>query len=64
MILGYKDSSSPIDNFAQNSDEAIALCRAIGDYKRKSGKKINMIVQRAHRSGGERHLIEAMRWAE
>lgn len=37
--LGYKDFFFTDDNFAQNPDETIDLCRAIGDYKRKFRKK-------------------------
>ena len=61
--LGYKDFFFTDDNFAQNSDEAIALCRAIGDYKRKFRKKINMIVQVRTEVAENDTLIEAMRWA-
>jgi radical SAM superfamily enzyme YgiQ (UPF0313 family) len=61
--LGYKDFFFTDDNFAQNPDEAIALCRAIGDYKRKFRKKINMIVQVRTEVAENDKLIEAMRWA-
>jgi radical SAM superfamily enzyme YgiQ (UPF0313 family) len=61
--LGYKDFFFTDDNFSQNPDEAIALCRAIGDYKRKFRKKINIIVQVRTEAAENDALIEAMRWA-
>jgi radical SAM superfamily enzyme YgiQ (UPF0313 family) len=61
--LGYKDFFFTDDNFSQNPDEAIALCRAIGDYKRKFQKKINIIVQVRTEAAENDALIEAMRWA-
>jgi len=61
--LGYKDFFFTDDNFAQNPDEAIALCRAIGDYKRKFRKKIEIIVQVRTEVAENDELIEAMRWA-
>jgi radical SAM superfamily enzyme YgiQ (UPF0313 family) len=61
--LGYKDFFFTDDNFAQNPDEAIALCRAIGDYKRKFRKKINIIVQVRTEAAENDTLIAAMRWA-
>jgi radical SAM superfamily enzyme YgiQ (UPF0313 family) len=61
--LGYKDFFFTDDNFAQNPDEAIALCRAIGDYKRKFCKKIDIIVQVRTETAENDELIEAMRWA-
>ncbi len=61
--LGYKDFFFTDDNFAQNTAEAIALCRAIGDYKRKFRKKINIIVQVRTEVAENDKLIEAMRWA-
>jgi radical SAM superfamily enzyme YgiQ (UPF0313 family) len=61
--LGYKDFFFTDDNFAQNPDEAIALCRTIGDYKRKFCKKINMIVQVRTEAAENDEMLEAMRWA-
>jgi radical SAM superfamily enzyme YgiQ (UPF0313 family) len=61
--LGYKDFFFTDDNFSQNPDEAIALCRAIGDYKRKFRKKIGLIVQVRTEVAENDELIEAMRWA-
>ena len=61
--LGYTNFFFTDDNFAQNSDEAIALCRAIGDYKIKFRKKINIIVQVRTEAAENDTLIEAMRWA-
>jgi radical SAM superfamily enzyme YgiQ (UPF0313 family) len=61
--LGYKDFFFTDDNFAQNPDEATALCKAIGDYKRKFCKKINMIVQVRTEAAENDEMLEAMRWA-
>ena len=61
--LGYKEFFFTDDNFAQNPDEAIALCRTIGDYKRKFRKKIDIIVQVRTEAAENDELIEAMRWA-
>jgi len=61
--LGYKNFFFTDDNFAQNPDEAIALCRTIGDYKRKFRKKIDLIVQVRTEAAENDELIEAMRWA-
>ena len=61
--LGYRDFFFTDDNFAQNPTEAIALCNAIGDYKRKFKKKINMIVQVRTEAAENDALINAMRRA-
>jgi radical SAM superfamily enzyme YgiQ (UPF0313 family) len=61
--LGYKDFFFTDDNFAQNPEEAIALCREIGDYKRKFCKKISIIVQVRTEAAENDALIEAMHWA-
>ena len=61
--LGYKNFFFTDDNFAQNPAEAIALCRAIGDYKRKFRKNIEIIVQVRTEVAEDDALIEAMRWA-
>jgi radical SAM superfamily enzyme YgiQ (UPF0313 family) len=61
--LGYKEFFFTDDNFAQNPAEAIALCRAIGDYKRKFRKKIEIIIQVRTEVAEDDALIEAMRWA-
>jgi radical SAM superfamily enzyme YgiQ (UPF0313 family) len=61
--LGYKDFFFTDDNFAQNPDDATELCRAIGDYKRKFRKKIEIIVQVRTEVAENDTLIEAMRWA-
>ncbi len=37
--MGYKKFFFTDDNFAQNPAETIALCKGIGDFKRKFGKK-------------------------
>ncbi|KUG23413.1 radical sam domain protein [hydrocarbon metagenome] len=61
--LGYKDFFFTDDNFSQNPEEAIALCRAIGDYKRKFQKKISIIVQVRTEAAENDELIDAMHWA-
>jgi radical SAM superfamily enzyme YgiQ (UPF0313 family) len=61
--MGYRDFFFTDDNFAQNPDETIALCRAIGDYKRKFRKKIELIVQVRTEAAENDELIEAMHWA-
>ena len=61
--MGYKKFFFTDDNFAQNPAEAIALCKGIGDYKRKFRKKIDMIVQVRSEAAENDELIEAMRWA-
>jgi len=61
--LGYKEFFFTDDNFAQNPDDAIALCRKIGEYKRKFLKKIDIIVQVRSEVAENDELIEAMRWA-
>lgn len=58
--LGYRDFFFTDDNFAQRPDEAIALCNAIGDYKRKFRKKIDMVVQVRTEAAENDALIEAM----
>ena len=58
--LGYNCFFFTDDNFAQNPDEAILLCNAISDYKRKFKKKIEMIVQVRTEAADNGALIEAM----
>lgn len=58
--LGYNCFFFTDDNFAQNPDEAILLCNAIGDYKIKFKKKIEMIVQVRTEAADNSALIEAM----
>ncbi|MDP2853748.1 MAG: radical SAM protein [Smithellaceae bacterium] len=58
--LGYRDFFFTDDNFAQNPAEAIALCNAIGDYKRNFKKKISMIVQVRTEAADNDALIKAM----
>jgi len=57
---GYREFFFTDDNFAQNPAEAIALCNAISDYKRKFKKKIEMIVQVRTEAADNGTLIEAM----
>lgn len=61
--MGYRNFFFTDDNFAQNPAEAIALCNAIGDYKRKYRKKIDMIVQVRSEAAENNELIESMRRA-
>lgn len=61
--LGYRDFFFTDDNFAQNPAEAILLCDAIADYKRKFKKKIDMIVQVRTEAADNDALIKAMRRA-
>lgn len=61
--MGYQNFFFTDDNFAQNPDEAILLCNAIADYKRKFKKKIDMIVQVRTEAANHDALIEAMRRA-
>jgi radical SAM superfamily enzyme YgiQ (UPF0313 family) len=61
--LGYKEFFFTDDNFAQNPDDAIALCRKIGDYKRKFLKKTDIVVQVRSEVAENDELIEAMRFA-
>ena len=61
--LGYKKFFFTDDNFAQKPDEAILLCNAICDYKRKFRKKIDIIVQVRTEAAENDALIEAMRRA-
>jgi radical SAM superfamily enzyme YgiQ (UPF0313 family) len=61
--LGYREFFFTDDNFAQNPAEAIALCNAIGDYKRQFKKKIEMIVQVRTEAAEDDALIAAMRQA-
>ncbi len=61
--LGYKSFFFTDDNFAQKPAEAIALCNAIGNYKNKFRKKIDIIVQVRTEAAENNALIEAMRLA-
>jgi radical SAM superfamily enzyme YgiQ (UPF0313 family) len=61
--LGYRDFFFTDDNFAQRPQEAIALCDAISDYKRKFRKKIDIVVQVRTEAAENDALIEAMRRA-
>ncbi len=61
--LGYKKFFFTDDNFSQDIEQTIELCKMIGDYKRKFGKKINLIVQVRSEIAENEELIEAMRYA-
>ena len=60
---GYRDFFITDDNFAQNVNEAVELCKMIGDYKRKFKKKIELTVQVRSEVAENDRLIEAMRYA-
>jgi radical SAM superfamily enzyme YgiQ (UPF0313 family) len=60
---GYKHFFVVDDNFAQNIPETIELCKLIGDYKTKSNKKIDLMVQVRTEIAENNELIEAMRYA-
>ncbi|MFH1638585.1 MAG: radical SAM protein [Candidatus Woesearchaeota archaeon] len=61
--MGYKSFFFTDDNFAQNPDEAIALCKMIGDYKRTFKRNVDIIVQVRSEIAENDGLIEAMRFA-
>ncbi|MFH1849562.1 MAG: radical SAM protein [archaeon] len=61
--LGKKKFFFTDDNFAQDPKEAIALCKLIGDYKRRFRKKIDIIVQVRSEVAHNNELIDAMRYA-
>lgn len=60
---GYKSFFITDDNFAQNPEAAIELCKKIGDYKRAEKKKINLIAQVRTEAAKDDRLIDAMRYA-
>jgi radical SAM superfamily enzyme YgiQ (UPF0313 family) len=61
--MGYKNFFMTDDNFAQNVNETIELCKMIGDYKTKFHKKLNLTVQVRSEVAENDELIEAMRYA-
>jgi len=61
--LGYANFFFTDDNFAQNPDDAIELCRKISDYQRNFRKKIDLVVQVRSEVAENDDLIEAMRGA-
>ena len=61
--LGYKKFFFTDDNFAQDPDLAIELCRRIADYKRKFFKRIDIIVQVRSEAAENDELLDAMRQA-
>lgn len=61
--LGYKDFFFTDDNFAQNPEKAIELCKMIREYKRKFKKKISLTVQARSEVAENDELIEAMKFA-
>ena len=60
---GYKDFFITDDNFAYNINKTIELCKMIGDYRKNSGKKIELTVQVRSEVAENDRLIEAMRYA-
>lgn len=61
--FGYKSFFFTDDNFAQDIEKAIELCKMIGDYKREFNKKIKLTVQVRSEVAENDDLIEAMRYA-
>jgi len=61
--LGYKKFFFTDDNFSQNVEETIELCKIIGEHKREFKKKIELIVQVRSEAAENNKLIEAMRYA-
>lgn len=61
--LGYKRFFFTDDNFSQDVRDTIELCKMIGDYKRKFGKKLNLMVQVRTEIVENDKLIESMRYA-
>ncbi len=51
------------DNFAQNIPEAIELCKMLGDYRKESGRKLDIMVQVRTEVAENAELTEAMRYA-
>ncbi|MFH1316829.1 MAG: radical SAM protein [Candidatus Woesearchaeota archaeon] len=61
--MGFKEYFFTNDNFAQDKEKTIELCKAIGDYKRKFRKKLKIIVQVRNEVAEHDDLIEAMKYA-
>ena len=61
--LGYKDFFFTDDNFAQNMEETIRLCRLIGDHKRLFKKKVHLNVQVRTEIAENEELMDAMSYA-
>ena len=61
--LGYKQFFFTDDNFAQNEEETVHLCKLIGDFKRKKGKRIGLTVQVRSEIARNDRLIDAMKYA-
>jgi len=60
---GYKRFFVVDDNFAQNIPETIELCKLLGDYRSKSKKRFDIMVQVRTEVAENNDLIEAMRYA-
>lgn len=61
--LGYKHFFFTDDNFAQDPKETIELCKRIGEYKRKSKKKIGLMVQVRNEVAENDDILDAMKFA-
>ena len=61
--LGYKEFFFTDDNFAQDIQDTINLCRMIGDHKRQFKKKIRLNVQVRTEIAENDELLEAMKYA-
>jgi len=59
--LGYRKFFITDDNFAQNRDEAIDLCRMVATYKENFRKKLRLIVQVRNEVAEDDELIKAMK---
>ncbi|MBU1597407.1 MAG: B12-binding domain-containing radical SAM protein [Nanoarchaeota archaeon] len=60
---GQKSYFFTDDNFAQNINETIDLCKLIGDYKVKHKKKFDIMVQVRTEIAENPKLLEAMKYA-
>jgi len=61
--LGYKTFFFTDDNFCQNVSETIELCKNIGEYKRRFGKRINLMVQVRSEIAENDDLVNVMKFA-
>lgn len=61
--LGYHRFFFTDDNFAQDPNQTIALCKEIGDYRRQFQRKIQLMVQVRTEVAKSPDLVEAMRYA-
>jgi len=59
---GYKNFFFTDDNFAQDTEKTIEICKMIGDYKRELNKKLIIDVQVRTEVAENDEIIEAMRY--